>query len=654
MGETESSTPRSTAEPQLKAAKDKNCPFCGQAFTSSSLGRHLDLYIRPKNPKAPDGVHNVDEIRKLRGGITRRQAKGSVSTPRRDDSGTSTPANKKRIASEDSVLVQSPEDDDEPLEVGKTRGQFKDVSWGSGHRPSRLNTKTPDPRRDVSRQSRKAELDQRQKSNEETEIASATEMTLRELLKSVQVANAKASGSGLFEFDPYTQSFPSLCLQILPAPSTLFSPTPFPTSESWSITPPGQKQFEALNKQVRERLLAYQRQRQINQVYPSGSHSSAPSTTTSPLPTPPLFDHDPQRLFGHIADAFHHWTQQSDKTRQECWQVEILRCYARADDRRREAEVQLGNARREIEYLKANRWTSGAPDVSPISINLGTDTARELAKHGMDYRNWDYDRLIDKWRTAIRENRASVSGMGAQKPLPGGTSTRSCSMASIPPQFATVNQPRQGSPIKVESNMPFSAPPTVCGDGDCDQVDAEGDDDDDDIDLTPQTIEEDDSMHQMQHQAQQQALHHPQPQHHHGAPLQPTPPHPSQQFQPHMQPTQHITQAQIAQAQAQAQAWAAARQHMNQSRNQDFRPHQQHQLSPHVQHVGSADSSRRESLAMMDPHAMNQNNMSGMGNSMGMSSGMDGLDSHQDQFLRMDMGMSTGFVGSNDPSVSMG
>ena len=228
-------------------------------------------------------------------------------------------------------------------------------------------------------------------------------------------------------------------------------------------------------------------------------------------------------------------------------------------------------------------------------------------------------------------------------------------MASIPPQFATVNQPRQGSPIKVESNMPFSAPPTVCGDGDCDQVDAEGDDDDDDIDLTPQTIEEDDSMHQMQHQAQQQALHHPQPQHHHGAPLQPTPPHPSQQqFQPHMQPTQHITQAQIAQAQAQAQAWAAARQHMNQSRNQDFRPHQQHQLSPHVQHVGSADSSRRESLAMMDPHAMNQNNMSGMGNSMGMSSGMDGLDSHQDQFLRMDMGMSTGFVGSNDPSVSMG
>jgi hypothetical protein len=200
MGEADSDTPRSTAEPQpkgteyvsdlgLKAAKDKNCPFCGQAFTSSSLGRHLDLYIRARNPKAPDGIHVVDEIRKLRGGITRRQAKGSISTPRRDDSGTSTPANKRRIASDDSGMMQSPEDDDEPLEIGKTRQPFKDVSWGNGSRhPSRLGTKTPDPRRDASRQLKKADLGQRQKTNEETEIASATEMALRELLRSVREA----------------------------------------------------------------------------------------------------------------------------------------------------------------------------------------------------------------------------------------------------------------------------------------------------------------------------------------------------------------------------------------------------------------------------------------------------------------------------------
>lgn len=89
------STPRSQELQQQSASKvpapkDKNCPFCHQAFTSSSLGRHLDLYIKPKNPKAPDGIHNVDEIRRMRGGITRRQARNSLAK-RGDSSGGSTP-----------------------------------------------------------------------------------------------------------------------------------------------------------------------------------------------------------------------------------------------------------------------------------------------------------------------------------------------------------------------------------------------------------------------------------------------------------------------------------------------------------------------------------------------------------------------------------
>jgi hypothetical protein len=202
MGEPEGATPRSSTEtPQLKAAKDKNCPFCGQAFTSSSLGRHLDLYIRPKNPKTADGIHLVDEIRKLRGGITRRQAKGSVSLSRRDESGASTPApgKKQSVASEgSSTLVHSPgddEDDDDDgdgdeLRVGKPRTAFADVSWGSARRrPSRaLGAKTPDMRRDASRALQKADLEQRGRAGDEGEIASATELALRELLKSVQEA----------------------------------------------------------------------------------------------------------------------------------------------------------------------------------------------------------------------------------------------------------------------------------------------------------------------------------------------------------------------------------------------------------------------------------------------------------------------------------
>lgn len=650
-------TPIATPEPQLKAAKDKNCPFCGQAFTSSSLGRHLDLYIRPKNPKAPDGIHLVDEIRKLRGGITRRQAKASVSGLKKDDSSTSTPAGKKQSSmSEDATLVQSPEEDDdddddaEGLQVGKARGPFKDVNWGrSDRRPSRALG--------ASRQMQKAELDQRQKAGEDSEIATATEMALRELLRSVRDANAKASGSSLFDFDPYALNFPSLCLHILSAPPTLFSPTPFPTPESWAVTPPGQKQFDALNKQVRERLLAQQRQRQINQAFPSGTRSTASSANSSPLPTPPLFDPDPQKLFCHIADSYNHWSLLSDKSKQECWQLEVLRCFARAEDRRCEAEVQLENARREIEYLKSTRWSSGQSDFSPVTINLGTDTAKELARYGMDFRNWDYDRLIDKWRNVIRDNRAATQGMAAQKPLPGGQpTTRNCSMASLAPHaFPTAHLPRTSSPMKADA-MPFTAPPTVVDEATDEHLDAEGDDDEDIKFNHPHS---DESMVQQPAQTMLQ----PQQQRPQHIPIQPTPVHPSQQLQPHLQSQMMMNnpqaqmQAMQSAAQAQVQAWAAARQHMNQSRNQNFSPHQHQQMSPHVQHVqshmGSAASSRRPSLQFNDPHAMNNAAVAALTGQLGMATGMEGIETSE-QFLRLDMSMTGGYVGGPDGGVSLG
>lgn len=186
-------TPRSTSEQphQLKAAKDKSCPFCGQHFTSSSLGRHLDLYIRQKNPKPADGVHVVEEIKKIRGGITRRQTK----TPVKRELGTPVSNSRQSQGGDGSpAIVQSPaEDDDTTLESVKSAQPFKDVSWqplgpASGQAPRTLGAKTPEVRRDMSRHLQKAELDQRHKLSEEAETAKATEMALRELLKRVREA----------------------------------------------------------------------------------------------------------------------------------------------------------------------------------------------------------------------------------------------------------------------------------------------------------------------------------------------------------------------------------------------------------------------------------------------------------------------------------
>lgn len=96
MADTSANSPASTPSSNhntknedgstTKASKDKACPFCGQSFTSSSLGRHLDLYIKPKNPKPADGIHDVEKIKLIRGGITRRQPRSSLKAKNdRDD-----------------------------------------------------------------------------------------------------------------------------------------------------------------------------------------------------------------------------------------------------------------------------------------------------------------------------------------------------------------------------------------------------------------------------------------------------------------------------------------------------------------------------------------------------------------------------------------
>lgn len=109
MSDTPSNNGDDDSKSPYQARKDKACPFCHQAFTSSSLGRHLDLWIKPKNPKPADGVHHVDEIKKIRGAVTRRQAKqpnGSrrySTTPAATPTATSVSASRRSPAASEDV-----------------------------------------------------------------------------------------------------------------------------------------------------------------------------------------------------------------------------------------------------------------------------------------------------------------------------------------------------------------------------------------------------------------------------------------------------------------------------------------------------------------------------------------------------------------------
>ncbi len=184
---------------KLPAPKDKQCPFCNQAFTSSSLGRHLDLYIKEKNPKPPDGLHDINEIRKLRGHITRRHARGS--SAKREDSTPNT------ISRPPSIHKEAPQPPPPlgPLNgdaVGmeqKIRTRINEAAWQATGVIRDLPTPTPaqvgrgppriEAKADVSRSwQAKNGFDRRRTIEEERDEARAAELALKEVLGSIRAA----------------------------------------------------------------------------------------------------------------------------------------------------------------------------------------------------------------------------------------------------------------------------------------------------------------------------------------------------------------------------------------------------------------------------------------------------------------------------------
>jgi len=202
-----------------KAVKDKSCEYCGQAFTSSSLGRHLDQYIKEKNPKPPDGIHDVEAIRRLRSNITRRQPRGSLAR-RQSSTPAGTPAAKQTPASEigsptTAVSAPIPQQKEKSLaEVTTNFGPFLprweatgvinnipespadatfEQEMGIGSAPETTQEPVarrplPNAARVMSRQVTKAQLTARQQYQDALDTSRAAELAFREFLASYRAA----------------------------------------------------------------------------------------------------------------------------------------------------------------------------------------------------------------------------------------------------------------------------------------------------------------------------------------------------------------------------------------------------------------------------------------------------------------------------------
>ncbi|EJT68697.1 hypothetical protein GGTG_13736 [Gaeumannomyces tritici R3-111a-1] len=443
--------------PATKAPKDKNCPYCGQAFTSSSLGRHLDLYIKERNPKPPDGLHDVDEIRKMRGSITRRHPRASLG--RRETLtpvGTPTTASRRSPLSDaEGSTPRSPAVPKSATVGGHGFGGRWDGGVGSaaGDTPGgRSVDQAPDsarrpvPTRAVSRHMVKSQFDMKQKIQDALDTSRAAELALRELVSSWKAAKTHIDVNSMpFDFQPLSLDFPALALQCLQTPPTLFSSTQHPTSTSWSILPPGQKQFEALTAYFRDefqrwkvKCAAATTAIEEDLSYPS-AHSAAHAESKEAIKTAEKAAETLEaQVTEHLQSAYAVWEGLPPQRQSELWVLELARGVGRKQSEVDKLKETQQSMKQENAHLKAQieqlsrvhqprEFSMLSPTTIPMKEGMLDFLHEQSVVHGrkgvaftLDDRQSDVNtivaRTIDRWKSVIVTAR-SANTLNAQRPL---------------------------------------------------------------------------------------------------------------------------------------------------------------------------------------------------------------------------------------------
>ncbi|KAI9673292.1 MAG: hypothetical protein M1829_004357 [Trizodia sp. TS-e1964] len=411
MASTHPLTPGATSAtsrtPKLPAVKDKQCNWCKQHFTSSSLGRHLDLYAREKYPKPTDGIHDANEIRKLRASITRRHARNS--TARKEESKRSTPQASPVV--NQFTVSQTRLRDAQTTDLGnvpqKTEawGQFHDISRDSQPRipetpsPAQAllneNVELRQEENDII-QSPLSRVNNKRKHNSSTHPTNISNSRSRAHNKRQKVAKlagtttaapphnllrsnffpfikAQPKMPGPLAFDPTKLSFPALALACLKPPTAIDSPLCFTTESSWSLDPPSEAQYNALIRFFEQ---------EFHEWRAKNTHGDQPwydNYTMFKDPEPGSIRHE-EAVLGHLAAAYKEWCSFPDTRKQQGWVLEHYRGAQQAQEKKEaedKAHLSLfeDNINLRIENYMAKK-AAGIPTETPGVSNIFTFEGR--------------------------------------------------------------------------------------------------------------------------------------------------------------------------------------------------------------------------------------------------------------------------------------
>lgn len=423
--------------PKSTSAKDKECQYCHQHFTSSSLGRHLDQFI---SKKKPDGIHDVDEIRRLRGGITRRTARGTRREKERRDEDETRSSQASPAPGMQVVGVPATASELNRAPPGGFHVRLNRLNWqatGVITDPATLDspvTATPSTPAVVSSPSGTKRTfsvfaqDRERNPSTNTETTRALELALREVLDSLRAATKHASPQpSPFKFDIPSQTFPALCLKVLPAPATLFQASPFSTPQSMPILPPGPDQLQPLRQRLTSSIDQWKWQA-LRLAQPTTSNIAEEADFLSRSAA-----QWKESTLNHLEASYQSWMAHPIEIRNLLWQVELLRSYTTEQQRVTELEEKLEAAQQEtnqlqqqVEYLSRCQWPremalwpperrtfgpSMREELRLINLNKGPglDGVEDLGTLAESLHprgdKWDFDKLVNKWKAHIKEDK---------------------------------------------------------------------------------------------------------------------------------------------------------------------------------------------------------------------------------------------------------
>lgn len=248
-----------------------------------------------------------------------------------------------------------------------------------------------------------------------------------------------------FDFNPLSLDFPALCLQCLEPPPTLFSSTPHPTSTSWSITPPGEKQNEALVLYFQEEFRKWKTSCAASTTTimeelacpPSQAGARQENTSHMMLKAEQAAETLERQVNEHLTSAYYVWGQLPPHRRQELWILEMGRSIGKKQKEvaslkevQHSLKQENTNLKSQIEYLNRLQQPREFKMVSPMTMKVDEKMMELWTEAGASSRgatglaledshtdlNTVVSGAIERWKSVIVTSR-TASGLNAQKPL---------------------------------------------------------------------------------------------------------------------------------------------------------------------------------------------------------------------------------------------